>query len=497
MTPRSRVARATMFLLLLLGVTLRLRPYFANRSLWLDEAGLALNIIDRDFAGLLGPLAHKQAAPPGFLWAQRLMIQLFGTSEYALRAVPVVAALVALFVFWRLASGLLSVRGALLACAMFSISPFLIYFAVEAKQYSVDVAIAVMLWWAMVALKPRLDREALLAWALILALGAAAIWVSHPAIFIVGGFAFEAVIRALRRPRWRPLALRATVGVLWLGSFGALYLLALRFTPAEMYTAWQGRGAPLSPSSFGVVNKYAETVWTLSTLPLGTQVAQLVTLAAMLGVVALWGLAFRPLVWFASALALGWMASSLGHYPVATRLWLFFTPPMVLLTAAGIDEVWRRTRDAFPGLGPIFVCLILLFPAFTTAREAVHSRQSDEIRPLLSFVLEHYRDGDVLYINELGQFAMQYYAARGLKFPGRIFVGTGTTTAETDAAQLRGHARVWVLFSHADVSNGINEEQFFVRMLDRVGARVEQRQETGASVYLYNLSDVARPARLS
>jgi hypothetical protein len=59
---------------------------------------------------------------------------------------------------------------------------------------------------------------------------------------------------------------------------------------------------------------------------------------------------------------------------------------------------------------------------------------------------------------------------------------------------LRGHARVWLLFSHVVVSDGTNEERLLLRLLDGVGVPVEARRETGASVYLYDLSSTPRAA---
>ena len=48
------------------GIVLRLVPYLVNRSLWLDESMLALNIIHRSFAGLWAPLDFNQGAPLDF-----------------------------------------------------------------------------------------------------------------------------------------------------------------------------------------------------------------------------------------------------------------------------------------------------------------------------------------------------------------------------------------------------------------------------------------------
>ena len=38
--------------IVLLGIALRLRQYLLNRSLWADEASLAMNLVTRDFNGL-------------------------------------------------------------------------------------------------------------------------------------------------------------------------------------------------------------------------------------------------------------------------------------------------------------------------------------------------------------------------------------------------------------------------------------------------------------
>ena len=76
------------WLLVAVGIILRIRQYLANRSLWGDETSLAVNIVSRSFIGLTEPLGFHQAAPVGFLFIEKILILLFGNTEYILRLFP-------------------------------------------------------------------------------------------------------------------------------------------------------------------------------------------------------------------------------------------------------------------------------------------------------------------------------------------------------------------------------------------------------------------------
>ncbi len=97
------LAQISRWLLILLAILLRARQYFFNRSLWLDEALLAVNIVYRDFAGLLKPLENNQSAPLGFLYAEKLAITLFGNHDYILRLIPFLASLASIWLMAWLA----------------------------------------------------------------------------------------------------------------------------------------------------------------------------------------------------------------------------------------------------------------------------------------------------------------------------------------------------------------------------------------------------------
>ncbi|HET9914043.1 MAG TPA: hypothetical protein VFQ13_19270, partial [Anaerolineales bacterium] len=76
----------TIVALTLFGILLRVRQFLTGRSLWVDEAMLALNIVHRNFGGLLQqPMEYGQSSPIGYVFSVKIFNLLLGDSEYALR----------------------------------------------------------------------------------------------------------------------------------------------------------------------------------------------------------------------------------------------------------------------------------------------------------------------------------------------------------------------------------------------------------------------------
>ena|SRR5205823_3801628 len=105
----------------------------SNRSLWLDEFYIALNIVQRSFSQLLQPLDFHQAAPIGFLLIEKAAVQPFGNTEYALRLFPLFSGIVALLFLYKLASWYLAPRATLIALGLFSIADPLIYLFIRGQ----------------------------------------------------------------------------------------------------------------------------------------------------------------------------------------------------------------------------------------------------------------------------------------------------------------------------------------------------------------------------
>ena len=126
---------------------MRCAQYLVNRSLWLDESLLALNIVHRTFSQLMQPLDYEQMAPLAFLMIERAAVQFFGNSEYALRLFPFLSGLVSLFLFYKVAKTVLTQRAFIIGLMLFVFSGPLIYYSSEVKQYGSDVTISLLLYF--------------------------------------------------------------------------------------------------------------------------------------------------------------------------------------------------------------------------------------------------------------------------------------------------------------------------------------------------------------
>ncbi|HEY9153183.1 MAG TPA: glycosyltransferase family 39 protein, partial [Anaerolineales bacterium] len=132
------------WLLVVLGVVLRLRQYLADRSLWHDEANLAINLVNRTFSGLTLPLDYQQGAPIGFLFIEKSILLLLGNKDYILRSFPLFSGLLSLILIRLIVRRYFGATG-LFAVLIFAISWPLIYYSSELKQYSSDAMFALLL----------------------------------------------------------------------------------------------------------------------------------------------------------------------------------------------------------------------------------------------------------------------------------------------------------------------------------------------------------------
>ncbi len=210
---------------LAVGVAVRLVRYLLRFPLSGDEAMLAMNLLDRDYAGLVQPLDFHQIAPPLFLWMELTAVKLLGFHEWSLRLFPLLCGVASLFVFHRLARLLLRGTALVLAVGIFAATYSGLRYAAEVKPYGVDLLVSTLLlllavrWW-------RQPDDTRWLWALTAA-APLALGLSYPAVFVAGGvsLAVAAVLSGTRSRRgwW----VWAAYNLVLAGSFLAWYRLAV------------------------------------------------------------------------------------------------------------------------------------------------------------------------------------------------------------------------------------------------------------------------------
>jgi 4-amino-4-deoxy-L-arabinose transferase-like glycosyltransferase len=333
--------------ILLAGLALRLRFLLADRSLWLDEAMLALNILRRNAIQLLQPLELEQVAPPVLLLLERLAVTLFGAGELALRLVPFLAGGLLLVVIWRVGAALLRPGWALLALGLAAASPLLVSYSGEVKQYSSDALVSSVL--LALALKVfRRPEEPRRYW-LLAGAGVLAIWSSLPSIFVLGGIGLAMLIEVRRTGLIRV----AATGICWGLALAAVYLATYKASSRDPYLArfWADVYLdPRAPDFFQRLSTAASGIIEGSffgaSTPLPAPVLILALLITLLGLVSLAGHHGRAVgIVLIAPLALLGVAAVAHIYPPAPRLLLGLVPILILGFTAGLQWLANRAPE--------------------------------------------------------------------------------------------------------------------------------------------------------
>ena len=500
----ARTRRLVLVLVLAVGAALRLLQYAAGRALWLDEALLSVNVLSRDAAALvLRPLDYAQTAPAGFLLLQKLAASILGTGEYALRLVPLLAGLAALFWFPRVARRYVTRAALPLAVALFALAPFLVYYSSEAKQYALDVLASLAILACAAAVHHRASRRALAGFA---AVGAGAVWLSQPAVFMLAGTGTVLGVDALRRRDARQVRALAGVAAAWAASFAASYALSRNALadPGYMRAFWREGFLPLPRSG-------ADALWLPRTIvrlfrePLGVfgeDPTALSLLQTWAGVAAFafgaWWMARGRGVRLALLLAPAGMAlaaSALRLYPFgadytsAGRVLLFLLPALVLVVAEGAVRIGRAAGGGAGRAVLAAFAVALLLPSLAyAARSVPHMRA--EVKPLLQYAAEQREPGDVLYVHYAGRAPFLYYAPRYGWTPRNAMVGSCARQTPADylreLERLRGR-RAWLLFIDDRVVSKTDDRGIMLGWMEHAGRRVDDQVSVGAALYLYDL----------
>ena len=391
-----RRAPRLLLALLLFGTALRLFHYVLGRSLWLDEARLALDIASLSWTDLLKPLPYDQAGPPLFLWGVKAITVGFGVNEWALRAIPLVAGIGVVWIIYPMARRFVSAPAATVAAAIVAFSPSLIFFSNEVKPYSSD-AFATLVLLSLAAAwheEPEDPRR----WARLTAAGAIVVWLSTPAFLVLAGIGCASLLHGAIRSRIMGRLLAS--GCLWILSFGTAYLLVYRQASHNPYLREYWAPALLVPGTPDLLRRVGLVMRAVAWgIPFGhsgpvtpspieyllmTPMTPLLMILMGLGAARLLqeGRARAALV--LAPLAVTLFATVVGVYPMALRLSLFTAGLLIVLLAAGAE--WMAAEARAPRRKLVLATVtgfLLTFPVTHVLPDLMRWANPQHSRPLI------------------------------------------------------------------------------------------------------------------
>lgn len=345
-------------IIIFLGILLRVLVYFQNRSLIIDEANLARNIVEKSGFEFFQSLDYQQYCPPVFLIITKWNTELFGVNEWSLKILPLCSGILLFFCFLALAKRLIkaqSIHGYLLF--VLSFSTLAIRYSTELKQYSLDSLLTLVLIYLAIRFKEaQWSLKNTLIW---LFLGSLMIWTSMPSIFVLAAIGFAFLYQSWNRDRKIPLGL-VLAGTVWLANFG-LYFLTVLYqdsTSDLLQDYHQNFFFEFLPKS---INDLSRSYHLL--IGLMTSVTDRTTIGLLFcGFFLTIGIyqiirknKFEALLLLLPVL-FALIASNMKLYSLIPRLSLFLIPMLLLLMGIGLSFVWEKTTNV-----PKIILAFLMF----------------------------------------------------------------------------------------------------------------------------------------
>ena len=436
---------------MVVGCAVRIIWWIIDRPVWLDEAMLALGIMHRPLGDvLLAPLPYGQITPPAFVLVQWGLVSILGASGRVLRLAPLVASLIALPLFARLARRVFDdervVAGAVW---LFALNRALVMYAVEAKPYAWDVTATLAVLLVVIEQRPILARI----------LGAILIWCSYPILIVLAALAVSRRTSAISV--W-------TISGWGLSAAPAIWVAEHRLSASDREYLHRFWADGFWRTWSWPITQPAHVFDTLLRVPPG-----IVWL-----VLAIAGLRFMKerTVMMPALVAIAAAAS--GFYPLADRLALYLLPG-ALLAVAAIGRWW------------VIVPLVI-----AQGVESVLPERHEDVRTVATAMARLRQPDDAVYVYYGAVPTFEYYAdTTGITRGGCHRTDWPAYLRELEP--MRGRKRVWLVVAHEFEGNGVREDSLLVRYLNATGRAYLTIRARSAFAMLYDLSGPANAVDIS
>ena len=477
----------------LLGVSLLLYQYVVNRSMWTDEAKLALNVMNHSFWELTAPLDHNQSAPILFLFFTKITTLVFGTSDYSFRLFPFLLGVFSIPLF----SGLIfhvtkSKLWSLVGLLFFVTNVGLIYYSTEFKQYIGDLFVFLVLILLVTKLNEKNLRNTYLALGF---LGATFIFLSNitPIVMVMGSLIiifkrYSSIIKSTKE-KWYLFSMV----LLWSCSFLVFYFVVIHNNPLKsfMLEFWM---FSFPPHPFNLtefltwLNDFGlPQLFTVFNIP-QTIFIVLFSIAIIGNIISKnWKVTLLLL----TPLVIHIQLAYLYMYPFYGRFLTYTIPILILFLIFGFIGL-VNVFSAFPKTQKVITVVLILAPTILFTQNIIVNLpiQKEELRLTLEVVDANQQPNDLTYVYYGSLMSFKRYKSefQNIKYTyGEEHRGENQKYIQDISKIIEENHSVWFVFSHIYPWGGEKgEDQVIYEYLEKNGVITHDQYFKGSRVYLYS-----------
>jgi len=432
-------------LVTLLGFALRL-TFLGRQSLWYDEA-FSLAVARADWPTFWAALLSDGVHPPGYYLLSRAGLALFGAGEFGLRFPSVLAGTLAVPLLYQLGCILGGRRWGLVAASLLALNPFALWYAQEARMYSLTLCLSIAGGYTFWRLVTRPDTRHWLWLTLVSALS----FVVHYFAFLFSLVQFVYLVVSLRRNhrvlRW------------WVASQAAAFLLFLPWAAAIITREGRNFGigwihpptlldVPLTLSNLAFALSDPTRPWTWAALALvvgavaagvGVGVPRSTFHVSRFTPSSPYSLlptsCFLLLIWLLVPIAFTWLFSLRLPLYVDRFLIICLPPLLLLISTMSLSSSWMARGT---------MALLIMVSAVTSARLWIGPQfAKEDWRTAAAYVQSTGETGDALVMRDL-QTGIPF----GYYYQGRLELQVASFNQQTTPLDdlSRGYERLWLVY---------------------------------------------------
>jgi hypothetical protein len=477
-------------LVVILGIMTVIIQYWLNRSLWVDESMIALNIINKNAFELLNPLDYNQVAPVLFLELEKFFSVIIPNTEYGLRLFPFISYLLSIFLYSKILILLFKNNGQkyiFFGLTFFLFNTMIIYYSSEVKQYMIDVFCVLSLYYFYLKNYQNSNNRNYL----LIIIGIISIFLSNVTPIFLFSIGFCMLYEYLIKKNENIYHL-LIVFAFWVITFILFYFYFIYDHPTReaMIMFWQGSSAfmpnyPLNIDFYIFLILKSKMIF-FNLLSYGYLGFVLLPILYIYGIKKLLkSKNYKILILTGLPLFTHLILSSFKLYPFSQRLLLYNIPLLIIIITYGYKYFIEKNNKLLIYTKSISFFLLLF--CLINLILSKYPFEKEEIKKSINYIEKNISIEDKVYVYYGAIHSYNYYSKIGeAKFTRQVIIGKSHRKNKNNYTKeinkLKG--KVWILFSH----NYENEKELILEFIkSKGGIKIKQFETIDSSAFLFDL----------